>query len=150
MWILSFLPASFLLEIINTMFGIGLIGTIIFLMFGSKISLNWSSAWLAVFIGLLASSVYLKGGYSSELAWREKVNTLSAQIKEAEAKSEAATVIIEEKVVSQIKEVKIKGDKIVKYVDREVVKYDHSCVIPKEVVNAHNAAALNVPIEELK
>jgi len=150
MWILSFLPASFLLEIINTMFGIGLIGTIIFLMFGSKISLNWSSAWLAVFIGLLASSVYLKGGYSSELAWREKVNTLSAQIKEAEAKSEAATVIIEEKVVSQIKEVKIKGDKIVKYVDREVVKYDHSCVIPKEVVNAHNAAALNVPVEELK
>lgn len=150
MWILSFLPASFLLEIINTMFGIGLIGTIIFLIFGSKISLNWSSAWLAVFIGLLASSVYLKGGYSSELAWREKVNTLSAQIKEAEAKSEAATVIIEEKVVSQIKEVKIKGDKIVKYVDREVVKYDHSCVIPKEVVNAHNAAALNVPIEELK
>lgn len=150
MWILSFLPASFLLEIINTMFGIGLIGTIIFLIFGSKISLNWSSAWLAVFIGLLASSVYLKGGYSSELAWREKVNTLSAQIKEAEAKSEAATVIIEEKVVSQIKEVKIKGDKIVKYVDREVVKYDHSCVIPKEVVNAHNAAALNVPVEELK
>lgn len=150
MWILSFLPASFLLEIINTMFGIGLLGTIIFLMFGSKISLNWSSAWLAVFIGLLASSVYLKGGYSSELAWREKVNTLSAQIKEAEAKSEAATVIIEEKVVSQIKEVKIKGDKIVKYVDREVVKYDHSCVIPKEVVNAHNAAALNVPVEELK
>ena len=150
MWILSFLPASFLLEIINTMFGIGLIGTIIFLMFGSKISLNWSSAWLAVVLGLLASSVYLKGGYSSELAWREKVNTLSAQIKEAEAKSEAATVIIEEKVVSQIKEVKIKGDKIVKYVDREVVKYDHSCVIPKEVVNAHNAAALNVPVEELK
>ena len=83
MWILSFLPASFLLEIINTMFGIGLLGTIIFLMFGSKISLNWSSAWLAVFIGLLASSVYLKGGYSSELAWREKVNTLSAQIKAA-------------------------------------------------------------------
>lgn len=150
MWLLSFLPANFLLTIINSIFIIGLLGTIVFIIFGNVLSLKWSSLWLAVFVILLASGVYLKGGYSTELAWREKVNALTEQIKEAEAKSEAATTIIEEKVVTQVKEVKVKGDKIVEYVDREVVKYDNSCIIPKEVVNAHNAAALNIPVEELK
>lgn len=150
MWLLSFLPANFLLTIINAIFIIGLLGTIVFIIFGNVLSLKWSSLWLAVFVMVLASGVYLKGGYSTELAWREKVNALTEQIKEAEAKSEAATTIIEEKVVLQVKEVKVKGDKIVEYVDREVVKYDNSCIIPKEVVNAHNAAALNIPVEELK
>lgn len=150
MWLLSFLPANFLLTIINSIFIIGLLGTIVFIIFGNVLSLKWSSLWLAVFVILLASGVYLKGGYSTELAWREKVNALTEQIKEAEAKSEAATTIIEEKVVTQVKEVKVKGDKIVEYVDREVVKYNNSCIIPKEVVNAHNAAALNIPVEELK
>ena len=150
MWLLSFLPANFLLTIINAIFIIGLLGTIVFIIFGNVLSLKWSSLWLAAFVIVLASGVYLKGGYSTELAWREKVNALTEQIKEAEAKSEAATTIIEEKVVLQVKEVKVKGDKIVEYVDREVVKYDNSCIIPKEVVNAHNAAALNIPVEELK
>jgi len=34
-----------------------------------------------------------------------------------------------------------RGKDIVKYVDREVVKHDVNCVIPKEFVTIHNQAA---------
>ena len=37
--------------------------------------------------------------------------------------------------------VKTRGDDIIKYVDREITKYDQQCVIPKEFVKAHNDAA---------
>ena len=49
-----------------------------------------------------------------------------------------------------------RGDDIIRYVDREVVKnqevirFVENCPIPEIIVNTHNAAALNRPIEEKK
>jgi hypothetical protein len=34
-----------------------------------------------------------------------------------------------------------KADKIIEYVDRELIKYDRSCVVPPEAINIHNEAA---------
>ena len=54
---------------------------------------------------------------------------------------------IVEKVVNKVQIVKTRGQDIVKYVDREIVKYDTKfapggvCEIPKEFVEAHNRAA---------
>ena len=48
---------------------------------------------------------------------------------------------------STLEIVKIKGEEVIKYVDRELVKYDTKfaaggqCEIPKEFIKAHNDAA---------
>jgi hypothetical protein len=34
-----------------------------------------------------------------------------------------------------------KGDDIIKYVDKEIVKYDNQCVIPEDVIRVYNEAA---------
>jgi hypothetical protein len=49
-----------------------------------------------------------------------------------------------EKVVTKTLVVRERGDDIVRYVDREVVKYDSKCEIPKEAVSAVNKAAEGV------
>jgi hypothetical protein len=91
--------------------------------------------------------VYFKGGYSSEMAWRERVAEMEKKVAEAEQQSQVANVVIYKKGAEKIQIIREKGEIIKEYVDREVTKYDNTCVIPNEVVRAHNAAARN---EEIK
>jgi hypothetical protein len=77
----------------------------------------------------------------SEEAWQAKVKELEAKIVLAEAQSAQENTKIVEKVVKKTEVIKQRGADIVKYVDREVVKYNNQCVIPKEFVKAHNDAA---------
>ncbi len=76
---------------------------------------------------------------------------------EIEEKSKEKNVEIQEKVVTQTKVVKEKGKDIIQYIDREVVKKEEvvkfieNCPIPKDIIDAHNAAAtLNKAIEAKK
>jgi len=46
-----------------------------------------------------------------------------------------------EKVVKKTEYIKTRGKDVVQYIDREVTKYDNTCIIPKEFVKAHNDAA---------
>jgi hypothetical protein len=96
---------------------------------------------------LLLSGVYFKGGYSSEMAWRERVTEMEARVAAAEQQSQTANVVIDKKGTEKIRIIREKGEIIKQYVDREITKYDNTCVIPDEVVRAHNAAARN---EEIK
>ena len=156
MWILHFLPDAFLGFIINSILAIGVVGTFFsFVILNRILSFfpplaNYYRILQVVSIVTLTLGVYLKGGYSTEMMWRERVAEVEAKLKIAEAKSAEVNTVVETKVVNKIKEVKVQGEKIIEYVDREVVKYDNTCPIPKEVVKAHNAAALNKPVEETK
>jgi hypothetical protein len=96
---------------------------------------------------LLLSGVYFRGGYSSEMAWRERVREMEVRVAAAEQQSQEANAKIDTQGKEKIKIIREKGVIIKQYVDREVTKYDNTCVIPKEVVRAHNAAAEN---KELK
>ena len=156
MWLLHFLPDSFLGFIVNAILAIGVVGTFLsfvvlnrILRFFPPLASYYRILQIASIL-MLTVGVYLKGGYSTEMMWRERVAEVEAKLKEAEAKSVEVNTVVETKVVNKIKEVKVQGEKIIEYVDREVVKYDNTCPIPKEVVKAHNAAALNKPVEETK
>ena len=81
------------------------------------------------------------GAISNNDAWLAKIKDLEVKVAEAEAKSAAANTDIVEKTVVKTQVVKQRGQDIIKYVDREVVKYDTTCVIPKEFVVIHNKAA---------
>jgi hypothetical protein len=86
-------------------------------------------------------SIYMIGAISNNDAWLAKIKDLEVKVAEAEAKSATANTDIVEKIVTKTQVIKQRGQDIVRYVDREVVKYDTTCVIPKEFVVIHNKAA---------
>ena len=98
-------------------------------------------------IALLVIGVYWRGGYAIEQEWRERVAEAEARVAVAEAKSAEENVKIVTKVVTKIQVVRTRGEDIVKYVDREIIKYDTKfapggqCEIPQEFIRAHNSAA---------
>ena len=105
---------------------------------------------------LLTTGVYFQGGYSTEMAWRERVREVEAKLQVAQQQSAEVNTEIVTRVVTQTRIVRERGGDIIKYVDREVVKnqevirFVENCPIPEIIVNTHNAAALNRPIEEKK
>lgn len=94
-----------------------------------------------VSLALVVISVYMSGAISNDEAWKLKVSELEKKIAAAELESAKENTKIVEKVVVKREYYKERGNDIIKYVDREVVKYDESCKIPKEFVEAHNNAA---------
>jgi hypothetical protein len=103
---------------------------------------------------LLVFGVWMEGGIVNEAKWEARVKELEEKVKIAEEKSTEKNVEIQERVVTQTKVVKEKGRDIIQYIDREVVKKEEivkfieNCPIPKDIIDAHNAAAtLNKAIE---
>jgi hypothetical protein len=157
MWILSFLPDSFLLFIVNLVLVVGIVSFVLFFFVINKV-LRWfpalSSYYLVLQIAsalLLVLGIYLKGGYSVEMIWRDRVTQLEEKLKVAEEKSQQVNKVVETKVVTQTKVVKEKGQEIIKYVDRPViVEYEQKCPLPKEVIDVHNEATrMNLIVDQM-
>jgi len=74
-------------------------------------------------------------------SWLAKVKELEAKVVIAEQEAKKETVRVETKIVEKTKIVREKGEQVIQYIDREVVKYDSRCVIPNEFVKALNEAA---------
>ena len=153
MWLLHFLPDSFLAFVVDAVLIAGVLATLLtcFLLkylirFVPVLAPHVRIAQI-ISVVLLLSGVYFKGGYSSEMAWRERVREMEAKVAAAEKQSAEANAKIDARGKEKIKIIREKGVIIKQYVDREVTKYDNQCVIPSAVVKAHNAAAEN---KELK
>lgn len=93
-------------------------------------------------IAAVVFSVWMEGGIANEAKWQARVKELEEKIAVAEAKSKEENVKIVNKVITKTEYYKERGADIVQYVDREIVKYDNTCPVPKEVVKAHNDAAV--------
>jgi len=160
MWILHFLPDGFLNFVVNSILVVGFVSTILTLFVINRL-LIWFPAIAgyyrllqAVSVAVFLLGVYLKGSYSTEMQWRERVAELQAQVAQAEAQSTTANTVVQEKIVEKTKVVRERGRDIVKYVDREVIKkeeiikYIEQCPVPKEIIDLHNAATeLNRAVE---
>ena len=94
----------------------------------------------------LIVGVYFQGVIANEAKWQDKIADLQKQIVEAETKSKETNVVVQEKIVTKTKIIKEKGQDIVNYIDREVVKkeeiikYIEQCPVPKEIIDLHNQA----------
>lgn len=86
-------------------------------------------------------STYLLGMQRANKWWQAEADKLEAKVAELAQRGEQVNEVIKERVVYQTKVVRERGQNVVQYVDREVVKYDTKCEIPKEFVQAHNQAA---------
>lgn len=157
MWLLHLLPDSLIAWVVNTILLAGAVVTVagFFVRFIPFVNTYRIPVQVAGIL-LLTTGVYFHGGYTTEMAWRERVQEVEARLAAAETQSAEVNTEIVTKVVTQTKIVRERGDDIIRYVDREVVrdqeviKFVENCPIPEVIVNTHNAAALNRPIEEKK
>jgi hypothetical protein len=149
MWVLSFVPDSLLLWIVNTILIVGAIGSFLSFFVLHKI-LNKFPALAPyhlliqiVSIVLLVAGVYLKGGYSVEMAWRERVADLEAKIKVAEAKSEQANIDLAAKQKEKVKVVKEVQVVIKEKIVQVAGKIDAECKVDPDAITIINDAAKN-------
>jgi hypothetical protein len=157
MWILHLLPDALIAWIVNTILIAGAVITVagFFVRFIPFVNAYRIPVQIAGIL-LLTAGVYFEGGYTTEMAWRERVQEVETKLAVAQKQSAEVNTEIITKTVTQTRIVKERGDDIIRYVDREVVKnqevirFVENCPIPDVIINTHNAAALNRPVEEKK
>jgi hypothetical protein len=148
MFILHFLPDALILWICNIVLLAGILLTAAaFFIRRIPVINQYRIPAQVLGIALLVTGVYWRGGYAIEMEWRERVAEVEARVAAAEAKSAEENVKIVTKVVTKTQVIRTRGADIVKYVDREIVRYDEKfarggiCEIPQEFIKAHNSAA---------
>jgi hypothetical protein len=94
---------------------------------------------------LVVMGLFLQGALAYKESTALAVAELEAKLAKAEAKSAQTNTVIVEKIVKDTEVIRTKGKTITEYVDREVVKYNTICLLPSEVIRAHNAAATMDP-----
>ena len=139
MWILQFLP--------NWIFYYILFGAGIGLLIAKFLPKYYKELVAIVSAIVFAFGLFMVGAISNEEVWQARVKEMEAKVAEAEVQSAKENIKLVEKVVTKTQIVKQKGQDIVKYIDKELVKYDTKflpggqCEIPKEFIEAHNRAA---------
>jgi hypothetical protein len=134
MWILQFLP--------NWIFYLTLLAGIAAFVVTKFVRVLPNAQLIqAASVVVVAVSIYMIGAISNNDAWLAKIKDLETKVAQAEAKSATTNTEIVEKTVTKTQIVKQRGEDIIKYVDREVVKFDANCAVPKEFVATHNQAA---------
>ena len=144
MWILSWLPNW----IFYVIFFAGLLGLLAtYVMKFIPFVYMYRTPIQAVSVLAIAIGTYMSGAISNEEAWQARVKEMEAKVAAAQIESLKENVKIVEKVVKKTEYIKTRGQDIVKYIDKEIVKYDTKflpggvCEIPKEFIKAHNNAA---------
>ena len=148
MWMLYLLP-SWYTHAVPTL-GLALILVSMFLKVIPFISTYYIPLRIIGLVTLLFG-IFFEGVMYSGKDLHDKIKELEAKVAAAEAKSAEVNTKIVEKIVTKQKIVKERGEDIIRYVDKEIIKYDvkfapgGQCEIPKEFINIHNRAA-----EEIK
>jgi uncharacterized coiled-coil protein SlyX len=134
MWILKFLP--------NWLFYVTLLAGVVAFVATKFLTIMPQAKLVQIAsAAVVAFSIYMIGAISNNDAWLARVRELEAKVAKAEAQSAELNTQLAEKTIVKTQVIKERGQSIVKYVDREVIKYDTTCVIPKEFITAHNRAA---------
>lgn len=95
-------------------------------------------------LGSLAAIVvgtFMSGAIYDNNAWLDRVHEMEAKVEKAAEESKEANVKIDDKVEKIQTKIVEKQVVLKEYVDREVVKYDNECKIPKEFTEVINKAA---------
>jgi uncharacterized membrane protein YeaQ/YmgE (transglycosylase-associated protein family) len=154
MWMLSFVPDSLLIWIVNTILVIGAVGSFLSFFVLHKL-LNKIPALAPYYLliqvvsaVLLVAGIYFKGGYDVEASWRDKIRVAQEKAALAEQQAKEANLKLNAEIKKKQRVVK---ENTVVYRDRirEVEKViDKECKVAPEAIDIHNASAKNKPIEK--
>jgi uncharacterized membrane protein len=144
MWILNWLPNW----IFYGIFFVGLLGLLAtYVMKFIPFVYLYRTPIQAVSILAIVIGTYMSGAISNEESWQAKVKEMEAKVAAAEIQSQKENIKVIEKVVKKTEYITRRGQDIIQYVDKEVVKYDErfrpggQCELPKEFIKAMNNAA---------
>jgi len=147
MWLLHWLPNwIFYAVLIAGVFGLVVSYLIRFLSFIPFLYVYKTPIQITSIIAI-AIGTFMSGAIYDNNAWEARVKEMEAKVAVAETQSKEENIKIVEKVVTKTQVIKTRGQDIVKYVDRELVKYDTKflpggeCEMPKEFIKALNDAA---------
>jgi hypothetical protein len=92
-------------------------------------------------IALIAFGIYMAGAIANEQAWKDRVAKLEKEYAESQVKSEKINTETVTKYITKREVIREKGEEQIRYIDREITKYNEICRLPKEVITLHNEAA---------
>lgn len=144
MWALYFLPTWYVHAI--PLAALAIIIVSMFLKVIPFVSTYYIPIRIIGFV-LLCFGIFFEGGLYVNQEWASKVREMQEKIAIAEEQSKKENIKIVEKIVVKQKVIREKGEEIVKFIDKEIIKYDvkfapgGQCEIPKEFVEALNKAA---------
>ncbi len=138
MWILSFLPAWIFHAIIIA----GILAVIAGMFLAAipfvrqyQIPLKVAGA-IAIVVG-----AWFEGGIADNLAWQARVKEMEEKVAIAEQQAKEANDKLDKVSEEKVAALKTKQVVVKQYIDKEIVKYNNTCVIPKEFIEVHNKAA---------
>ena len=140
MWVLQFLPNW----IFYLLFFVGIIGfaaTYLLRFIPIPAIYMYKTPIQMVSIALIVFGTFMAGAIHDNEAWEAKVRELEAKLAEASVQAAKENVKIVEKVITKTQVIKEKAQTNTQYIDREIVKYNNICEIPKEFIQLHNSAA---------
>jgi hypothetical protein len=147
MWMISWLPDSFLLYAVNILLVVGAVSAFLSFFIIHRV-VRWVPALAPyhliiqiVSAVLLVAGLYFKGGLGVEIAWRERVAELEAKVKESEEKAKIVNEVVVVKYRDRVKtvvETKVVIQEKIKEVEKIV---DGQCKVAPEAVFIHNEAA---------
>jgi hypothetical protein len=92
---------------------------------------------------LLSLGVYLEGGLAEKAKWELRVKEMEARVAAAQAEAQKTNVQIVEKIVKEKEYIKVKGAKVIEYIQQEVKVFDSNCTVPEVAIKAHDMSAGN-------
>ena len=151
MWILHFLPDSFIQWVVNIVLfaGAGISAVGFFLGWVPGIS-AFKFPLKIIGVVLLVAGAYFKGGYSTEMEWRARVAEMEAKVKVAEAKSKKANAQVQTKIVTKIVKIHDKAAKAKTIIQQNKEVINRDCKLSDEAISAYNFSITKTKPEEKK
>lgn len=134
MWIYDYLPLWTLILLLAAA-GCGFLLTYTRLLWISKLPTRYICA------AVLVTAVYMLGAAHMNNHWHQRASELQQKVEELQAKSQAANTEVATKIQQRNVVIAQNTSETIKYIDREITKFDSSCVLPPELIEVHNKAA---------
>ena len=138
MWILNFLP-DWLFYII-LLAGVGGLAASYLMKFIPFVYMYKTPIQIGSVVAIVLGT-FMIGAAWNDQEWRRRVAEMEQKVAAAEVQSNEENVKIITKIVNKTEVIKTKGEDVIKYIEKEVVKYNDRCEIPNQLVEALNKAA---------
>lgn len=148
MWMLSFIPDSWIQLAVHIIFGLGVAGLVLTWLIQNIFNhftklLPWIKTIRWVSIVLFIVGLYFEGGIGVESEWRARVAQLEAKIKVAEQQSKDANDKLKNQVVSKVKIIKINSASNKESITQNKEVIDAECSLNDKAIVIYNNAVKN-------
>ena len=151
MWILHFLPDSLIIWFIHIVMIVGAASAIAGYFFvGIPYIGSRRTLFQILGVVLLIAGVYLKGGYSAEMQWRDRVAEVEAKVKVAEEKAKKANTQVQTKIVTKIVKIQEKATVAKETIRRNKEVINRECKLSDEAISAYNFSITKTKPQEKK